>query len=72
MSGALHGAARAARRLADALHGDVASAQTRLEHVRLTQRAAEAARVATELETELADGSYPDDCDCALPEPETD
>jgi hypothetical protein len=42
--------ARAARQLADRLHGDLELAATRLEHQRLTQRAAEAARLAAGLE----------------------
>ncbi len=42
--------AEAARALATALHGDIAQAATRLDHVRTTQRAAEAARLADALE----------------------
>lgn len=42
--------AQAARQLADRLHGDLELAATRLEHQRLTQRAAEAARLASSLE----------------------
>jgi hypothetical protein len=66
MSG-LHGAVEAARRLAEALHGDVELAQNRLEHVRLTQRASEAARIADALaEAATVDPYYADDAeDCA-------
>lgn len=42
--------ARAARSLADQLHGDVELAASRIEHLRLTQRALEAARLADALE----------------------
>lgn len=67
MSG-LHGAVEAARRLADALHGDIALAQTRVEHVRLTQRAHEAARIADALAEELTGAGHPADClDCFVP-----